>query len=124
MLSKFDCWQYRNDHNCWDYVREYLIEVFGIPEEHVPKYGIAPSDKYGMDKAANDVAVNFVRHKAISGAVACHYRRGIIEHVGIVDDGYVRHTGGHLRPNTQKTPIPLFERLAPKTIYMVHKWLL
>jgi hypothetical protein len=116
MFNRFDVWRYTDDSNCWDLVRQWLVGV-GVPECDVPKYGIIPSNKKAMTKAANDVKTNFVDCGPVQNAIACHYRGRTILHVGIVDGGMVRHTS---RSGTMKTKICEFERQA-KTIYKIHK---
>lgn len=119
MLDKFDIWKYRDNANCWDYVREYLIERAGIPPGDVPKYGILPSDKRAMTKAANDVKQTFINSGPVQYAVACHYLGKTIIHVGVIDKGCVRHTGS--KTGTMKSSIKDFEAMSQKTIYKLHK---
>ena len=118
MLDRFAFWQYRDDNNCWDYVREFLIEKAGIPADHVPKFGIAPKDKRSMHKAGRQVAASFKSSDPTDFAVACHYRGGVLFHVGIVHNGRVRHTGEKI--GTRNDTIEDFESMAD-TVYMLHK---
>jgi len=118
MFDRFDVWQYSDDHNCWDFVREYLIEKAGVNPNDVPKYGILPSSKREMTEAARSVAKNFVESKPVDYAVACQYHGKILQHVGVVFDGKVHHTGSKI--GTKKEPISKFERNAQRTIYMSH----
>lgn len=119
MFDKFDIWQYKANHNCWDYVREYLVEKLGIPSEDVPKYGIAPSNKQEMTKAAKDVGRSFMPCEPMEGAVACHYLGRAIQHVGIIHGGVVRHTSREW--GTIKESVKDFERRCQKTLYFIHK---
>lgn len=108
MFDRFDLWQYRDDNNCWDFVREYLIDKAGISSEDLPKFGICPSNKRAMTKAAIAVRRGFVECGPVQYAVACQYHGKVLDHVGIVDAGKVRHVGkthGHKRDK-----IDLFQR--------------
>lgn len=118
MFDRFDVWQFSDNANCWDYVREYLIEKFSIPKADVPKFGILPCDKRAMTKASEEVQSGFVDAKPVDGAVACHYLGKTILHVGIVDGGMVRHTSRQW--GTIRSTIKEFEALAPKTVYKIH----
>jgi hypothetical protein len=123
MFDRFDTWQYRSDANCWDFVREWLIERLGVPEKDVPKYGICPNDKTSMHKAAHDEVIpQFEVTSPINGAIAAHYLGSTLYHVGVVDGNFVRHTNS--KSGTRKDPIKAFERMASKTIYYTHKSLL
>lgn len=121
MFSRFDLWQYREDNNCWDFVREWLIEN-GVPAEDVPKYGIHPDNKLEMHSAHKNVKRTFVECRPRHGAVACHYVGKILYHVGVIDGDMVRHTGKTI--GTRLDSINAFEALAPTTKYFIHKiWL-
>ena len=72
-----------------------------------------------MTKAAMQVEENFIDCGPIDNAVACHYFKKTIWHVGIVEGGMVRHTGRQY--GTTQHKISEFEKLAPKTIYKIHK---
>jgi len=118
MFNRFDVWKYSETSNCWDYVREYLIEK-GFPPEDFPKSGIAPSDKRGMTKQAEIIQLKFVECGPINNAIACHYHGRVLRHVGVVDGLYVRHTNDWC--GTMKVRIKQFERMAQKTIYRIHE---
>lgn len=118
MFDKFDTWQYRDDRNCWDYVREFLIEKAGIGAEFLPKYGISPKDKKAMTEAADSIKSGFIDSAPVNFAIACHYVGNTIIHVGVVYNGYVLHTGAKL--GTQKTTIQAFEKMCQKTVYKLH----
>lgn len=122
MFSKFDTWQYRPDANCWDYVRQWLNEVHGIPEKHVPKYGICPNDKISMHAAHLNVIPNFKVTQPINGSIAAQYMGKTLYHVGVVDGDYVRHTGS--KTGTRKDKLKVFEKMASKVVYYTHKSLL
>lgn len=117
MFNRFDIWKYSNNSNCWDYVREYLLEHTNIPERDIPKYGILPSNKRAMTKAANVVSESFIECNPKQYAIACHYQGNTILHVGIVDGEYVRHTSYN---GTMKSKIKDFEKMASKTVYKIH----
>lgn len=119
MFDRFDCWQYRADANCWDFVRQYLIEKAGVPAIDVPMFGISPDNKRQMTKAARGVALAFTESEPVSNAIACHYMGNILFHVGIVEGGNVRHTSS--QRGTVKESIAEFERHADKTTYMIHR---
>lgn len=118
MFDKFDLWKWEADHNCWDYVREYLIERIGVPHDDVPKYGIAPHDKRAMTKASQKVTPKFIDCEPKNGAIACHYHGKCILHVGVVEDGFVRHCSKEW--GTIKESIKRFENRASKTVYKIH----
>lgn len=121
MFDEFDTWQYRDDANCWDFVREYLLHYTNIPEDHIPGYEIDPDDKRAMTKAACQVAANFIECEPRPLAIACHYVGNIIVHVGVIDpDGYVRHTGRKI--GTRRDTVEQFEKMH-KTVYKIHEWL-
>lgn len=119
MFDKFDIWKYSDNHNCWDYVREYLIERAGVPAEDVPKYGICPDDKKAMTAASKDVEKSFIDCGPEQYAIACHYFGETIIHVGVVDKNYVRHTSR--KRGTMKSTIKEFEAMCQKTIYKKHE---
>lgn len=91
MLSKFDLWIYSDTSNCWDYVREWLIDKAGVPEEHVPKFGILPTNKLAMTKAYSVVKPMFIECAPEQNAVACQFVGRALVHVGVVDGPFVRH---------------------------------
>jgi len=92
MFDKFDMWKYRDTSNCWDYVRAWMIERAGVPVDDVPKFGICPTNKRAMTKAAILVARAFkLVNEPEQNAIACQYHGKVLEHVGIVDGKYVRH---------------------------------
>lgn len=122
MFSKFELWQYRSDHNCWDFVREWLIDNAGVPACDVPKFGICPNDKGSMTKAAVGVECNFTESKPVDHAIACQYRLGTLWHVGIVYNGMVWHVGSKTRFRRDK--IDVFESMYKKVRYKIHKCLL
>lgn len=122
MLDRFDTWQYRDDANCWDYVREYLTERYSIPGSDVPKYGICPDDKKSMHAASVNVIKAFSVTPPKDGSIAAQYIGNTIVHVGIVENGYVRHTGRKV--GTKKNKIKVFESTASKTVYYTHKSLI
>lgn len=119
MFSRFDTWQYRDDNNCWDFVREFLIDK-GVPPKDVPKYGISPNDKRGMTKASIGVKRLFNPSSPVQNAIACHYHGGVLMHVGIVDNGKVRHTGS--KTGTRIDTIESFEKMAETKYFLHRKW--
>ena len=122
MFDRFDLWQYRDDHNCWDFVREFLIEKAGIDSDDVPKFGICPKNKREMTSAARSVATAFKRSKPVQYSIACQYIKNSLFHVGIVDNGMIRHSGE--KTGTRTDTIEDFEKVG-RVIYMLHEdlWL-
>lgn len=122
-LTKFDLWQYRDDANCWDYVAAWLSEIKGVPLQDVPSFDVKPSDKRLMTAASIKVARSFVSVKAPeNGAIAAHYHGKTLQHVGVVDGKMIRHTGYKI--GTRKDSVKVFERMASKTKYHLHKSLI
>ena len=119
MFNKWDLWKYTDDNNCWEYVRQFLIIEAGIDPEDVPKFGICPSNKREMTKASIEVAKNFAESGPVQFAVACQFHGKLLNHVGIIDCGLVRHTGKAC--GTKKEKISGFESKAQKTTYMLHR---
>ena len=119
MFDRFDCWKYTDNHNCWDFVREFLIDRAGVPSEDVPKYGICPTDKKAMTKAAREVQKTFTLCEPQQYAIACHFVGRVIIHVGVVDGDIIRHTGKV--QGTTKSTVRDFEAMAQKTIYKIHR---
>jgi len=119
MLDQFDVWKYAQNHNCWDFVREFLIDRTEISADDLPKYGILPCNKREMTKAARSVEANFIETGPRNYAIACQYHGKLITHVGVVEGKMVRHTGE--QRGTMREPIKKFERNASRTIYMSHK---
>lgn len=93
MFDKFDVWQYRDNHNCWDYVREFLIDKTCLTHDDVPKFGVSPDDKKGMTTAYSGLVDNFVECEPLDFSIACHFYGRVLVHVGIVYNGKVLHTG-------------------------------
>lgn len=119
-LSKYDFWQYRDDGaNCWDFVAQWLSEFKGVPVVDVPKFEINPKDKRSMHRASLGVARNFIECGPVDGAIAAHYHGNTIQHVGVVDNGFVRHVGEKIKVRRDK--IKTFERMAATTKYYLHK---
>lgn len=118
MFNDMLAWQYRDDNNCWDFVRECLRRI-GVPESDAPGYGIHPDDKKGMTRAAKTVAENFIECGPIDFSVASQYSGRTILHVGIVYNGFVYHAGK--KQGAQKTKIADFEKSAAKVVYRIHK---
>lgn len=118
MFNDLLAWQYRDDHNCWDFVRECLLKV-GVPDVDIPKYGIHPNNKSEMTKASIDVAKTFVECGPINFAVASEYRGKTIIHVGIVYNGYIYHASKS--KGAIKSRIKDFENTCHTIKYRIHK---
>ena len=120
MFDRFDYWKYTNDHNCWDFVREWWIDK-GISPDDIPRFGICPTNKREMTKAAQPVISELVECGPIQNSVACHYHGNLLLHVGMVDNGIVRHA--HPKMGCRRDTIKRFEVMAQRTIYRIPKCL-
>jgi hypothetical protein len=132
-MLKYMIWQYRDDNNCWDYVRYWLINEFGVPEKEVPKFGAVVSKKDGDTalfsmtdekmKAMTDGSCEVIKHCSesgpVNGAIACKYFGDYMYHVGIVIGGNVCHIGKS-STGVKCEPIDKFSR-AGKTKYYAHR---
>lgn len=118
MFNDLLAWQYRDDNNCWDFVRACLLRI-GVPVSDIPKYGINPNDKIEMTRASIDVAQSFIECGPINYAVASEYRGKTILHVGIVYNGYIYHASKS--KGAQKTKVKDFENTCHKIVYRIHK---
>lgn len=121
MLNRFDLWKYSDTSNCWDFVREWLIDV-GANELSLPRFGICPTDKRSMTKASKNVIIGLQECGPIQNAIACHYHDKVLFHVGIVDGRHVRHA--NQKSGLRRDTIKRFESMAQKTIYRIPKCLL
>lgn len=119
MFKWFQRWRYTDDDNCWEYVRQFLIREAGVESHLLPKFGICPSDKKSMTKAYLNVKRSFVDSDPVDFSVACCLRGRLIDHVGIVYNDKVWHTGS--KTGTQCLSIERFENLSPRTIYQLHE---
>lgn len=118
MIDRFTAWQYRDDNNCWDFVREYLCYHTKVDPQDVPKFGICPDDKRGMTKAAIKVERAFSHCGPIDLAIGCQYAGKLLIHVGIVHGGKVKHvssTEGYICESIDR-----FELRSKYTIYKIH----
>jgi hypothetical protein len=116
MRDNWLLWQYRDDNNCWDFVRAILTKEFNVPLDAVPKFGICPSDKTSMTSAYQAVKQGFKRIKQpVDGAVACHFHGRTLVHVGVVMDGKVYHASSH--SGTRKNSIKTFSRISTTGYY-------
>ena len=118
MFNDLLTWSYRDDNNCWDFVRACLLRV-GVPDSDIPKYDIRPNDKESMTIASRTVARSFIECNPMNYAVASEYRGKTIIHVGFVYNGYVYHAAKS--KGAQKTRIKDFERGCGKIVYRIHK---
>ena len=93
-IYKFLHWKYAEDRNCWDFVREFLIEIGGYPENVLPpKSGINPQDKKSMTKAAESVCLGLVDCDREEFSIACHFVGRTMWHVGVVYNNKIWHVG-------------------------------
>lgn len=109
-----------NAFDCWGMVRDVLAEHFGVPAEHVPAFGhISPDDKRGMTQARDRIVDLYELADPRPGAVACHTRKRVLVHVGIVVevDGALRvlHTSRQWGPSLDT--LRRFEQLGTHTEY-------
>jgi len=117
MLDKFSMWRWQENANCWDFVREYAIDVLYIPAIDVPKFGALSVDKRATTKAYRDIKSAFLDSPCKHGAIACHFRGKLLIHVGVVVGDRIYHCqeGGHAK----KDKIRAFEAMA-ETRYWLH----
>ena len=115
----YSLWKYKDDSNCWDYVREWMIREAKIPAEDVPKFGICPQDKPSMNEAYLEVRKGFELCEPQQFAIACNCKGRMIDHVGVVYNDKVWHTAETM--GTQALSLKAFESLAPQTIYYIHR---
>lgn len=119
MIDEFDLWRYSDDSNCWDFVCAFLNKK-GVD---LPRFGICPSDKRGMTKAAKGVIDSYlIECEPRQNAIACHYHGGLLLHVGVIDSSKVRHA--HKQFGVRRDTIKSFESMAQKTKYVIPKCLL
>jgi len=119
MFNRFDIWKFKDDANCWDFVREFLLENTDIPEFDLPRYGIHPNSKKEMTAASRAVNSTFIECGPIQFAIACHFVKNTLFHVGVVDCEKVRHTTRQL--GTLKESVGSFERRSSITKYKIHR---
>ena len=118
MIDKYDLWKYGPNTNCWDFVVNFMRDL----NVELPKFGICHKDKKAMTKASKGVISSYlVECSAIQNAIACHYHGKLLLHVGVVDNGYVRHA--HPKLGMKKDKIKDFEAAAQKTVYRIPKCL-
>lgn len=120
MFDRFDVWQYREDNNCWDFVREFLLDRTSIPSEDIPKFGICPKDKRSINSAAKDLYGSFVETGPVNFSIACQYIGGILHHIGVVDGGYIRHHTGSVKYPLRDT-VKQFESRGGTVKYFIHE---
>tara|TARA_B100000614_G_C14236739_1_gene364819 strand:- start:200 stop:577 length:378 start_codon:yes stop_codon:yes gene_type:complete len=109
MRDRWQVWQYRDDANCWDFVRAMLINEAGINPAVLPVFGVLPDDKRGMTKAHHVVRGAFrAVNTPATFDVACQYRGKCLIHVGIVIDGAIWHVGR--KTGFRIDHIPLFSQ--------------
>lgn len=119
MIDSFDLWKYSDTSNCWDFVAAF-IKTKGVD---LPTFGICPSDKRAMTKQSKKVIKDYlVDCGPIQNAIACHYHGGLLIHVGVIDQGRVRHA--HQQFGVRRDTIKQFESMAQRTEYKIPKCLL
>lgn len=117
MHDQYLLWQYRDDNNCWDFVRHVLSKEFNVPAAAIPKFGICPSDKLSMTNAFYDVKQKFKKiTQPLHGAVACHFMGSVLIHVGVVLGDKVYHASS--RNGTRKDTIKHFTRTAKTRFFL------
>ena len=117
-MDRFTLWRYSSNRNCWDFVREFLIEKTSIPADDLPKFGVLPSDKRGMTNAANGVIPSLMETEPVDYSIACQYLGDVLYHVGVVLDGMVNHVGE--KCGSVREPIKSFENFG-KVKYFTHE---
>lgn len=112
-------WQYRDDNNCWHYVRHWLHRLFGVDINDIPEFGIHPDAKQEMTGAYSEVKKTFIESEPVEGAVACKFYGRVLFHVGLIIDGKVRHVG-RKTGGVKSEPVEKFNR-GGRTKYYVHR---
>ena len=70
--------------DCWGLVREILATHYGVPEGDIPSFGHVPDRKAELTKCKEQIQHKFTKGDSVPGSIACHVRRGILFHVGVV----------------------------------------
>lgn len=117
-MGDWRLWQYRDDNNCWDFVRTVLHVEFNVPLSAIPRFGICPDDKTAMTSAYQVVKRQFTRVRApTAGTVVCHFDGDTLLHVGIVrHDGRVWHASSASKGVTNVS-VPVFQKIATTRFY-------
>lgn len=116
-IDKFDLWKFTNQSNCWDFVRQYLLERSSIPPEDMPKLGILHTDHEAKTAEKEVISCSFVQiDKPCDLAIACSHAGNLLTHVGVCEGDFIRHATyrGAIRE-----PISRFESKG-KTTYYLH----
>lgn len=117
-MRDYRLWQYRDDNNCWDFVRTVLHAEFGIPRDAVPKYGICPSDKVAMTEAFKEIKKGFLKVDGpCIGAVACHFEGIYLCHVGVIRSDNLVWNASSAR-GVSKDSIRFFEKMNRTEYYL------
>jgi hypothetical protein len=117
-MTKYQLWQYRNDNNCWDFVRAVLKDEFKVPEMSIPRFGLCKDDVIAVDSAYSEVKSGFAAiARPMESAIACHFAGLALNHVGIVVGDRVWHVGS--ATNVRADKFRTFERKARTEYY---KW--
>jgi len=70
--------------DCWGLVRDILLNHYHVPDDHIPAFGHVPDRKEELTKCKAQIEHYFRKVSPVEGAIACHVRRGILFHVGVV----------------------------------------
>jgi len=117
-LDRFDLWKFTNENNCWEFVRQFLLENTSIHSEHIPKLGILHTDHEAKTEGEKIVSALFIKiDKPQEFAIACSHSGNLLTHVGVCHNGVIRHATykGALRE-----PIHRFSSKG-KTTYYIHR---
>lgn len=122
MFDKYEVWQYRETANCWDYVRSFLVDKTDLSDSDIPRFGVHPDDIKAKTGAHDSIVQVYPECDPVDYAIACHYFKNALLHVGVVYNGSVWHTSKQW--GTTKHSLEDYERLR-NTVYRLHKklWL-
>lgn len=126
-------WSYRDDNNCWDYVRACLNQLYGVPLDYLPKFGAVLDEGREITEGMTKLKMEAMTHGQrfiiplctpcgpIDGAIACKYYDDYLYHVGIVIGDKVCHVRKS-RTGVRQDTIKHFETGA-RTEYYAHNYL-
>lgn len=120
MPDRFDCWRFSDSNNCWEFVRQYLIEKAKIPSEDVPKLGVCINDHRAKTSSYAEISKTFTQiPEPKDFAIACDFRGKLLVHVGIVEGCTIRHA---TQKGSHRDKISKFESMsAGQTRYYLHR---
>lgn len=110
-------WQYRDDANCFDFVRALLITQYNYPESAIPRFDILPTERLAMTREYKKLTGFFgLLDTPEPQAIACQFRGRVLAHVGLVREcGLIWHAGR--AQGVRVDSVATFESLATRTEY-------